>query len=83
MASQGDKVTDGDTFGVGFPPNMVAKIEQPLQYGGSRSARVRDLVRIGLQVEGELRTQELWPFDPADREDRVQDMIDAYLEQQQ
>jgi len=39
------------TFGVNVSDNIAEKIDEPLEYGDSRSERVRDLLEIGLEVE--------------------------------
>lgn len=39
------------TFGVNVSDEIAEKIDEPLEYGDSRSERVRDLLEIGLEVE--------------------------------
>lgn len=38
-------------FGVSVSDDLAAEIEKPLEYGDSRSERVRELVQLGLEVE--------------------------------
>ena len=40
-----------EKFGISVPPDMTREIEEPLDYGDSRSARVRRLLRAGLAAE--------------------------------
>jgi hypothetical protein len=49
---------DWEKYGVSFQPDTAERIESPLEYGDSRSARVRQLVHLGLIVE-EVFTGEL------------------------
>lgn len=44
------------TFGVNVDEQVAEKIDQPLEYGDSRSERVRALLEIGLEVESVLET---------------------------
>lgn len=39
------------TFGVNVGDEIASKIDEPLEYGDSRSERVRNLLVIGLEVE--------------------------------
>jgi len=39
------------TFGVNVSDEIAEKIDEPLEYGDSRSERVRHLLEIGLEVE--------------------------------
>jgi hypothetical protein len=42
---------DWEKYGVSFQPATAKQIESPLEYGDSRSARIRHLVHLGLIVE--------------------------------
>lgn len=39
------------TYGINVSQSIADKIDEPLEYGDSRSERVRDLLEIGLEVE--------------------------------
>jgi metal-responsive CopG/Arc/MetJ family transcriptional regulator len=39
------------TYGINVSQSIANKIDEPLEYGDSRSERVRDLLEIGLEVE--------------------------------
>lgn len=50
-------------FGVNLPDDLTKQVEKPLEYGDSRSMRIRGLVEIGLAVEAAAmnRNPELGP----------------------
>ena len=45
------------TFGVNVSDDIANRIDDPLEYGDSRSERVRDLLQLGLEVESVLETE--------------------------
>lgn len=50
---------DPKSFGVNVPGNMADEIEAPLQYGDSRSERIRELIRMGLAAEKALERRHM------------------------
>lgn len=59
---------------------VVEKIEEPLDYGDSRSDRVNNLCRVGLEAEEAAQSLEEWPEEVADQEELVRDAIVEYLQ---
>jgi len=43
--------TSKKTFGVNVSDDIAEQIDQPLEYGDSRSERVRTLLQLGLEIE--------------------------------
>lgn len=43
--------TSKKTFGVNVTDDIANKIDEPLEYGDSRSERVRTLLQLGLEIE--------------------------------
>lgn len=52
------------TYGINVSQSIATKIDEPLEYGDSRSERVRDLLEIGLEVE-EVMNQDAGEIDRA------------------
>jgi len=52
------------TYGINVSQSIAEKIDEPLEYGDSRSERVRDLLEIGLEVE-EVMNQDAGEIDRA------------------
>lgn len=50
---------DPKSFGVNVSGDMADAIEAPLQYGDSRSERIRELVRMGLAAEKALERRHM------------------------
>ena len=46
-----EMATAKKTYGINVSQSIADKIDEPLEYGDSRSERVRDLLEIGLEVE--------------------------------
>lgn len=44
-------------LGIALPGELVDRIDEPLEYGDSRSERMRNLIRVGLAVEEATREQ--------------------------
>jgi metal-responsive CopG/Arc/MetJ family transcriptional regulator len=42
-------------LGIALPEKLVRKIDEPLEYGDSRSERMRRLIKVGLATESALR----------------------------
>lgn len=62
-------------FGVSITDELAEKVEKPLEYGDSRSERVRDLMRLGLAVEEEFARHEMVFDDVEEMEEAIQDCI--------
>lgn len=67
-------------FGVVVPDWMEAQIEAPLEYGDSRSARIRELVSLALAVEDALADNGVATDGPEEREQAVREAINSYYE---
>lgn len=43
------------TFGVSMDDTLAKRIQQPLEYGDSRSERCRELIELGLEAEQTMK----------------------------
>lgn len=69
-------------FGVSMPDDVAERIEEPLEWGESRSSRILELIRVGLLVESKLA--EYHVHAPATQEKLavVRDAMDYYAEEE-
>lgn len=69
-------------YGVVLPSDLAQKIDAPLEYGDSRSQRIREMVRVGLAVEDELADHHMVDTIPegVDRVDFVRSAINEKIE---
>lgn len=51
------------SFGISMSPELARKVEKPLTYGDARSERIRDLIRLGLHLEEEMKDNGIWTPD--------------------
>lgn len=73
---------DWDKYGVTVPPKLSEEIERPLQYGDSRSKRIRELVRLGLAAERIMIENEYFHPTIEERERRVEEAMREHIEKQ-
>lgn len=69
-----------EKFGISLPDNVVAEIEEPLEYGDTRTERVLDLVRIGLAFERELSNHNITAPTTQEQIDVIRAAMDCYTD---
>ena len=66
-------------FGVVLPEELAERVEEPLEYGDSRSRRIRELVLLGLAAEASMTKVGYWDRKVSNREEMVSKALEAYL----
>lgn len=70
---------DWDKYGVTVPPELSEEIERPLQYGDSRSKRIRELIRLGLAAEEVMIEKEYYHPLIEEREERLKAALREHI----
>jgi len=68
-------------YGVALPESLADEIEAPLEYGDSRSRRIRNLIRLGLAAEKSMGRVGYWERKVSDRENTVEKAVEWYLKE--
>ena len=70
-----------EKFGVSWPDGIVEEIEDPLEYGDSRSGRILELVRVGLQAEEKMAEHQIHTITTQEKLKVVRAALDGYAEE--
>jgi metal-responsive CopG/Arc/MetJ family transcriptional regulator len=69
-------------LGIAIPDDLAEQIDEPLEYGDSRSERMRDLIRVGLAVEERLHYHEFRHLDTRGQIEAARAGIDYYVREE-
>lgn len=70
------------SYGVNVSEDIAERIEEPLEYGDSRSERVRELLLVGLDVEDALEAEGLETYGAEHIADWVVEAIEEKAERE-
>jgi metal-responsive CopG/Arc/MetJ family transcriptional regulator len=66
-------------LGIAIPDELAEQIDEPLEYGDSRSERMRDLIKVGLAVEDRLHYHECRHLDTRGQIEAAREGIDYFV----
>lgn len=69
-------------FGVSMPDDIADRIEEPLEWGDSRSSRILELVRVGLAAESKMAEHEIYAPTSQEKSAVIRDAIDYYAREE-
>lgn len=70
---------DMKKYGIAVPRDLADQIEAPLEYGDSRSQRIRELVALGVAAEEVMGEHSVYPRTKQERRELVREALQAYI----